>query len=72
MDAIVGASKLMHTVIAETCHGCSKCAPVCPTDAIRLIEVPVTLSSWHWPKPAATDPAAARHPRSESGDVALA
>ena len=72
VDAIVGASKLMHSVMTETCHGCSKCAAVCPTDAIRLIEVPVTLSSWHWPKPAATNRPAARHPRSESGEVALA
>jgi len=54
VDAIVGASKLMHTVVAEVCHGCAKCAAVCPTDAIRLVEVPVTLAGWHWPKPAKT------------------
>ena len=54
VDGIVGASKLMHTIVAEVCHGCSKCAQVCPTDAIRMVEVPLTLAAWHWPKPAST------------------
>ncbi len=51
VDAIVGASKQMHTIITDACHGCAKCFKVCPTDAIKMCRVPVTLSSWHWPKP---------------------
>lgn len=51
VDAIMGASKLMHTVIVDACHGCAKCFKVCPTDAIKMCRVPVTLSTWHWPKP---------------------
>ena len=71
VDAIVGASKLMHSVITDACHGCAKCAGVCPTDAIRLVEVPATLAGWHWPKPSAElAPAAGR--TSEQGAVALA
>lgn len=35
-DAIVGAPRLMHTVIAADCTGCDRCLPVCPTDCIRL------------------------------------
>jgi H+/Na+-translocating ferredoxin:NAD+ oxidoreductase subunit B len=53
VDAIVGATKLMHTVIGEACHGCGKCAQVCPTDAIVMDPVPLTIATWHWPKPEA-------------------
>ena len=51
VDAIMGANKLMHSVISEICHGCAKCVKVCPTDAIEMRPIPVTLGSWHWPKP---------------------
>jgi electron transport complex protein RnfB len=36
VDAIVGASKLMHTVIAAWCTGCERCIPPCPVDCIAL------------------------------------
>ncbi len=36
VDAIVGASKLMHTVIASWCTGCELCVPPCPVDCISL------------------------------------
>jgi len=51
-DAIVGAPKQMHTVLADNCHGCAKCFKVCPTEAIAMCKVPVTLGTWHWHKPA--------------------
>jgi electron transport complex protein RnfB len=35
-DAIVGANKFLHTVIAADCTGCEKCLPVCPTDCISM------------------------------------
>jgi electron transport complex protein RnfB len=38
VDAIVGASKLMHTVIAEDCTGCELCLPPCPVDCIDLVD----------------------------------
>ena len=40
VDAIVGASKLMHTVIASWCTGCELCIPPCPVDCIALAAVP--------------------------------
>lgn len=35
-DAIVGANKFLHTVVAADCTGCEKCLPVCPTDCISM------------------------------------
>src|SRR5438874_12241616 len=37
VDAIVGAAKLMHTVIADRCTGCELCLPPCPVDCIALL-----------------------------------
>ncbi|HJU26075.1 MAG TPA: RnfABCDGE type electron transport complex subunit B, partial [Rhodanobacteraceae bacterium] len=42
VDAIVGASKLMHTVIPELCTGCELCLPPCPVDCIAMIDDPAT------------------------------
>jgi electron transport complex protein RnfB len=36
VDAIVGANRYMHTVIAEECTGCELCLPPCPVDCIEL------------------------------------
>jgi Na+-translocating ferredoxin:NAD+ oxidoreductase subunit B len=40
VDAIVGGSKLMHTVIAALCTGCELCLPPCPVDCIELHPAP--------------------------------
>lgn len=37
VDAIAGAAKLMHTVIAGLCTGCELCIPPCPVDCINLV-----------------------------------
>ena len=37
VDAIVGAPKQMHTVIADLCTGCELCLPPCPVDCIVLV-----------------------------------
>ncbi|MCS4246798.1 electron transport complex protein RnfB [Pseudomonas sp. BIGb0164] len=36
VDAIVGAAKLMHTVIADECTGCDLCVAPCPVDCIEM------------------------------------
>lgn len=36
VDAIVGASKFMHTVIADECTGCDLCVAPCPVDCIEM------------------------------------
>jgi electron transport complex protein RnfB len=37
VDAIVGGSKLMHTVLAPLCTGCELCLPACPVDCIVML-----------------------------------
>lgn len=36
VDAILGASRLMHTVIQQECTGCELCLPPCPVDCIDM------------------------------------
>ena len=47
VDAIVGAVKLMHTVIAADCTGCALCVPPCPVDCIALVPVAADGERWH-------------------------
>ncbi len=37
VDAILGAAKLMHTVIADICTGCDLCVAPCPVDCIDMV-----------------------------------
>lgn len=50
-DAIVGANKQIHVVIADSCTGCEKCVEACPTECLTIRPIPVTVQTWHWPKP---------------------
>jgi electron transport complex protein RnfB len=34
VDAIVGAHRYAHTVVAALCTGCDLCLPACPVDCI--------------------------------------
>lgn len=36
VDAIIGANKLMHTVIPDLCTGCDLCVAPCPVDCITM------------------------------------
>lgn len=45
VDAIVGANKKMHTVLADCCTGCDLCVAPCPVDCIVMLPV---LPSTPW------------------------
>ncbi len=51
VDAILGAAKQMHTVIAKECTGCDLCVEPCPVDCIDMVPVEETMQTWHWEKP---------------------
>lgn len=38
-DAILGAGKLMHTIITDACTGCELCIEPCPVDCIDMITI---------------------------------
>ena len=40
VDAIAGASKVMHTIIAALCTGCELCVAPCPVDCIAMLPLP--------------------------------
>jgi len=52
VDAIVGAAKLMHTVVLSECTGCNLCLPPCPVDCIDIVEVETSIPGWRSPRPA--------------------
>ena len=45
VDAISGASKQMHTIIAPLCTGCELCVAPCPVDCISMLPLPQTAQS---------------------------
>ncbi|MDR2678874.1 MAG: electron transport complex subunit RsxB [Zoogloeaceae bacterium] len=51
VDAIVGAAKQMHTVVADLCTGCELCLKPCPVECIDMAPVPVTPANWQWTYP---------------------
>jgi len=51
VDAIVGAPKQYHTVIADHCTGCTLCVEPCPVDCIDMLLKPELIEHWAWPLP---------------------
>ncbi len=53
VDAILGATKQMHTVIEDECTGCDLCLPPCPVDCIEMIVPEQDYRQWRSPQPGA-------------------
>ena len=56
VDAILGAAKQMHTIIAAECTGCELCLPPCPVDCIAMVPVKKDIRQWKWPYPESDQP----------------
>ncbi|OEF23781.1 electron transport complex subunit RsxB [Vibrio rumoiensis] len=48
VDAIVGGTKALHTVIKSECTGCDLCVAPCPTDCIEMMPIEMTPDTWKW------------------------
>jgi electron transport complex protein RnfB len=56
VDAIAGAAKQMHTVVADLCTGCDLCVAPCPVDCIYMIDVTPGKTGWDaWSQQQADD-----------------
>ncbi len=51
VDAILGTTKQVHTVISAECIGCEACVKPCPVDCISMQPILVTINNWAWPLP---------------------
>jgi electron transport complex protein RnfB len=51
VDAIVGAAKQMHTVVAALCTGCELCIKPCPVECIRMEVIGESIDNWKWKYP---------------------
>ncbi|MDP1682921.1 MAG: electron transport complex subunit RsxB [Burkholderiales bacterium] len=51
VDAILGAAKHMHTIIAPECTGCELCIPPCPVDCISMAPIQEDIATWKWKYP---------------------
>jgi H+/Na+-translocating ferredoxin:NAD+ oxidoreductase subunit B len=60
VDAILGAAKHMHQVIASECTGCELCLKPCPVECIHMVAIPEDLRTWKWPFPDSARPAIVR------------
>lgn len=74
VDAILGASKQMHTVITDECTGCELCLAPCPVDCIDMVPVHGSVDDYRFPLPASAqsavpDVTAAPRPAPESAHV---
>ncbi|MHA7679819.1 electron transport complex subunit RsxB [Cupriavidus sp. PET2-C1] len=61
VDAIVGAPKQMHTVLADWCTGCDLCVAPCPVDCIAMVPVTAQRTGWAAWSQAQADEAHARY-----------
>ncbi|WP_175878087.1 electron transport complex subunit RsxB [Burkholderia sp. BCC0097] len=61
VDAIVGAPKQMHTIVASLCTGCDLCIPPCPVDCIAMLPVTGDRTGWDAWSQEQADAARERH-----------
>ena len=51
VDAVAGAAKQVHTIIASECTGCELCVAPCPVDCISMVPIEEKIANWKWEYP---------------------
>ncbi|WP_296806594.1 electron transport complex subunit RsxB [Thiocapsa sp.] len=66
VDAIVGAAKQLHGVIAAECTGCELCLPPCPVECIHIVPIATDIPHWRWPYPSSEPTSRTESPERET------
>ena len=61
VDAILGATKQMHTILPSLCTGCDLCVAPCPVDCISMMPVTGERTGWSAWSQQDADAARSRH-----------
>ena len=61
VDAILGATRQMHTILPSLCTGCDLCVAPCPVDCISMMPVTGERTGWSAWSQQEADAARARH-----------
>ncbi len=61
VDAIVGAAKQMHTIVADLCTGCDLCVEPCPVACIVMVGITPGRTGWDAWSQTQADAARERH-----------
>lgn len=61
VDAILGAAKQMHVILAHVCTGCDLCVAPCPVDCIDMVVVTPGKTGWDAWSQRQADEARTRH-----------
>ncbi|HSO83995.1 electron transport complex subunit RsxB [Thiocapsa sp.] len=66
VDAIVGAAKQLHGIIAAECTGCELCLPPCPVECIHMVPIATDIPHWRWPYPSSEPASRTASPERET------
>lgn len=71
VDAIIGKSRKMHSIITDECNGCDLCVEPCPVDCIDMVELALNKQPSHMSEEALVEQANHYRNRKQAKDIRL-